>query len=426
MKFFDLSHRKLSFFFPKDLPQRKKNTLILISAISFFWSTSSLMVVSILPSFLVDELGMNHKGLGMVEGVALCFSFLAKVFSGVVSDWLRSRKPLIVLGSLITVIAKIGFSFCYGIKGAFLTRFLDRFSKGIRSAPTDALLADICIGKNYGFVYGFRQSLYTGGAVFGAILTMVLLASFGPNYRSIFSIAAIPATISLLLGFKINLNSKASMTKQKQSVKKKWITHKDLVSFPHQFWYLIFILCFIMLARFSEAFITLRMKDLGLSLKYIPIIVIVMDVVHVFAAFPFGKYADLMNPYKILLAGLCVQLLAALTMAFAGSLFLGFLGISLIGVSMGMTQGVIRALIAQSCPKNLIGSGFALFYLFSGVSVFLGNSIAGYLGDEYHLSVVFLGAAFFTSVAIFLQTIGFFLKSFGYPVMQGYVLKAQR
>ena len=397
-----------SHFFPKGLSLGKKKALLLISLVSFLWSTSSLIVVSILPAFLVDELEISHKGLGFIEGLALCFSFLAKVFSGVISDFLRSRKPLIVFGSFLTLLAKPGFALAYGLKGAFLARFLDRFSKGFRSAPTDALLADIGSGPFYGFIYGFRQSFYTSGAVFGAFLTMVLIECLGPNYRVIFSIATLPALFSLLLLAKIKVKKNKRPLSWKDYKGNFFL--KDLKSFPSRYWFLMVIICFLMLARFSEAFITLRIKDLGLSLKYIPAIVIVMDLIHVIVALPFGKYADQISPYKLLFSGMVVQLFAAFVMVNAGSLKAGFFGIACIGVSMGMTQGVLRALVALSCPRRLRGSGFAIFYLFSGISVFIGNGIAGYLGDEFGISVVFLSAVFFTTIAIVLQFFGHVLS----------------
>ncbi|NRA45022.1 MAG: MFS transporter [Oligoflexales bacterium] len=387
------------------LEKDKRTSLLAISTVSFLWSTSSLMVFSVLPAFLSEELGVNNSGLGMIEGLALFLSFLAKVFAGFASDLFVTRRPLIMTGSLLTALTKMGFVLITGFKSAFLVRFLDRFSKGIRSAPTDALLADLGSGPNYGFVFGLRQSLYTGGAVCGALLSMMLLYFFGSNYQLIFLVATIPSVLAVFV------LAKGVKEKTKLNVSKARFRFSDLKLFSNNYWILMLCLSFLMLARFSEAFITLRVRELGLQIQFIPMVIVVMDVVHLSAAYPLGKWADQVSREKMLCCGMFIQLLAALTFANVSNLAGAFLGVVLIGLYMGMTQGVLRAIIAQQCPKHLRGSGFALFYLFSGVSVFGGNFVAGQLGDEFGLYAVFVGGAVFTALALGLYSIQLVLKS---------------
>lgn len=387
-----------------ELEKNQRSSLWAICAVSFLWSTSSLMVFSILPSFLSEELGLNHRGLGIIEGLALLLSFLAKVMAGFASDFFLSRKPLIVGGSVLTVVSKMGFVLISGFKSAFIVRFLDRFSKGLRSAPTDALLADIGSSPNYGFVFGLRQSLYTGGAVFGALLSMLLLHLLGSNFKMIFTLATVPSIAALWV------LTRWVKEKNKANLGKVYFRFSDLGLFSGGFWMLLLCLTFLMLARFSEAFITLRVRELGLQLQFVPMVIVVMDVVHVSTAYPLGKWADQVSREKLLLGGMFVQLVAAITLANVSNLAGAFLGVILIGLYMGMTQGVMRAIIAQHCPKHLRGSGFALFYLFSGISIFVGNYVAGHLGDEFGLYAVFSGGAIFTAIALCLYFIQLVFK----------------
>jgi len=152
-----------------------------ISWMSFFWSASSLMVLALLPTFLTEELGASHTKLGVIEGVAIFIAFLSKFLSGVLSDIFRTRKPLIAVGSFFTIIVKVIFALATSISWIFVARSIDRLSKGIRSSPTDALIADLSPKSERGKNYGLRQSMYTMGAVTGSF-TAAMLMYFGTSF----------------------------------------------------------------------------------------------------------------------------------------------------------------------------------------------------------------------------------------------------
>lgn len=356
------------------------------------------MVFAVLPSFLTEELLVSHKSLGVIEGVALFLSFFAKVFSGVWSDYIRSRKPIIILGSLLTVVSKPCFAIAIGLKSVFLARTLDRFSKGIRSAPTDALLADLSSSESYGKVYGLRQSLYTLGAVFGASITMALIYFFGPNFRMIFCLSALPASLAVLILVKKVMPklSNSQSTRRQTSVK---FAFKDLSILPKEFWVLMSIVMLLMMARFSEMFINLRVRELGLSVSMLPLVIIIMDLVHVAMAYPFGKLADSRSKNLLLFFGMLIQASAALLMSSVTTLTMAMVGVVLIGVYMGMTQGILRAMIAEVTPASMRGTAFAIFYFVSGSAILFGNTLAGFLSDEFGLHASFLGGFFFSSAA---------------------------
>ncbi|HXF90587.1 MAG TPA: MFS transporter, partial [Candidatus Nitrosotenuis sp.] len=187
-----------------NLPERDcQRSLWGISWMSFFWSASSLMIFSLLPTFLTEVLGASHTKVGIIEGVAIFLAFLSKVFSGITSDIFRTRKPLIALGTIFSIIVKIIFALAASVNWVFLARAIDRLSKGVRSSPTDALIADLSHNKNRGRSYGMRQTLYTLGAVAGCSSTSALMYMSGNNYRFAFLLSTIPGIIALLILWKV-------------------------------------------------------------------------------------------------------------------------------------------------------------------------------------------------------------------------------
>ena len=154
-----------------------------VAWMSFFWSVSSLMVFSVLPAFLVDELKMGHSHIGFVEGLAISSSFLSKFFAGFLSDVFKQRKPLIMVGTILSLLTKPLFALCTSAGLMFGLRFTDRLSKGIRSAPTDALIADLSSSHLYASNFGMRQALYTLGDVVGAVVAMIIMLWSHNNYR---------------------------------------------------------------------------------------------------------------------------------------------------------------------------------------------------------------------------------------------------
>jgi MFS family permease len=391
--------------------QTKRASLHIVFAVSFLWSTSSLMVFAVLPAFLTEELGVKYSTLGLIEGVALSLAFFAKVYSGVLSDALGSRKSLLFIGSVLTTLSKPFFALASSAYHIFWIRSLDRFGKGIRSSPTDALVADLSDRENYGAAYGLRQAYYTSGAIFGSLLAMWLLESQQDAYRLLFNLAVIPSLLALLLiwyGLRRSYNerSHAHNEKANEAVPMRIIVRQARL-LPRSFWYLMGVVSCLMLARFSEAFLTLRARQLGLAVAQLPLLTIVMDIVHASIAFPFGKWADRYCRKKILLAGLWVQCLAAALLFFSDSIASVFFAIILVGCYMGITQGVLRALVADASPNHLRGTAFAVFYLCSGTAVLLGNSFCGVVSEMWGLSSVFAGGAIFTalSIALFLPSI---------------------
>lgn len=375
-------------------------TLKSVAWMSFLWSLSSLMVFSVLPAFLVDELKMGHAHIGVLEGIAISSSFISKFLSGFLSDVLKERKPLIMVGTILSAATKPLFAICNGTGMMFGIRFTDRLSKGIRSAPTDALIADLSESNDYASNFGLRQSLYTFGAVAGALIAMIIMLLSGNNYRLVFALSFIPALLAIaVLWFLVKPDPRTHpcATRQFQFKDMKLSYLKGL---PPTFWWLMVSFFFLMLARFSEAFLTLKAKEVGWIISLLPLLIIVMDLVHAGIAWPSGKYADRISRKNMLIIGLWLTIAAQLILAYVTSVPGVLIGIIVQGLHMGTTQGLLKAMIAQSTPAHLRGTAFSLFFMISGFAIFLSNTIAGNLSHSFGLYATFLCGAFFTSLSL--------------------------
>ncbi len=380
-----------------------------IAWLSFLWSCASLMVYSILPAFVVDELNINHSQVGWIEGLAISSSFMSKFFSGVFSDISHARKPLILLGTSFSVITKTLFALSTGAYTIFMARLVDRLSKGIRAAPADALIADLSEPEKYASAFALKQTLGSLGAVFGAVLTTGIMLISGNNYKLVFWLSLIPAMFAvLLLIFFIKPNPKTHPRNSPNYTGSKLkLDIKDFSKFSLEFWWLLFSFFFLMLARFSEAFITLQGKNVGFSVAFLPFIIIIMNLFDAAAAIPSGKIADKKNRKKMLLNGMFIIIIADFFISYNN--MTGFIiGIILIGVHVGITQGLLRALIAQSTPAELRGTAFSLFFLVSGAALLIGNVVAGKLSDTFGLKTTFLGGSVFSLISIILLSFSIF------------------
>ena len=396
------------------LAVQQKNKIWSISLVSFCWSTASMMATSVLPIFLTETLHVGYAKIGYLEGIVVFCAFAAKVFSGILSDWLRKRHILILLGSILSVITKPMLALSTSYNMIFFARFIDRFAKGIRSAPTDALIADLN-PENLSYAFGFRQAIYILGAVFGAILSIFIMFLIGPKYQVIFYISLIPALIAVIIlllfvkdpVFKNNLPSEQNKDHISEydpyslqaNNKQSFVHIYDLKKFSGYYWGILFVTFFLMIARFSESFLTLKVKQFGWSVCWLPLIIIISDLSHSYFAFVSRKFATQAATERLLVVGLMVLVLANVVWLLADSNLTIIISIILTGMHLGITQGILRTLVAMSAP-NIHGTAFALFYLVSGCGVFIGNLIAGVLAETFWLSTIFIGSMVASSVSL--------------------------
>ncbi len=366
-------------------------TVWTLGIVSLCMDTSSELIHSLLPVFLVGALGASASFVGLVEGVGEATASVTKVFSGWLSDRLGKRKLLTVLGYGLAALTKPIFPLAATPLEVLAARFLDRVGKGIRGAPRDALVADITPQAVRGVAFGLRQALDTVGAFAGPLLAIALMVVLANDIRAVFWWAVIPAVLAvvlLMLGVDEPPSAKANADARPP------IGWRDLSTLGSGFWMVAAIGAVFSLARFSEAFLILRARDVGLSLVLTPLVLIVMNLVYALVATPAGDLSDRIDRRLVLGAGLAVLIAADLTIAFNGSLAGVLVGVGLWGLHLGLTQGLFAALVADAAPAEARGTAFGVFNLISGVAYFIASGAAGLIWDAAGPAATFkVGAA---------------------------------
>jgi MFS family permease len=362
-----------------------------------FMDISSEMIHSLLPVFVISVLGVSVTALGLLEGISEATVNIVKIFSGALSDWSGRRKPLALAGYGMAALTKPLFPIANSFATVFAARLLDRTGKGIREAPRDALVADLVPHEIRGASYGLRQSLDTIGAFVGPLGAIALMLAFNGNFRQVFWIAVIPAFASVgVLGLIVQ-DRPVPSTPNKVRPRLHW---RELHNFHRNFWIVVIVGAVFTLARFSEAFLILRANSLGLSNDYVPLVLVVMNVVYAASSYPAGHLSDRIDRRWVLAAGATILIVADLVLARAAGFAWLTAGISLWGLHMGLTQGLLAALVADAAPPDRRGTAFGLFNLVSGVVLLFASLLAGALWDHFGPQAIFYAGASFAALAL--------------------------
>ncbi len=368
-----------------------------LGLVSLFMDLSSEMIHALLPLYLVSVLGASTLEVGVIEGIAEATASITKIFSGVLSDYLGKRKRLAALGYGLAAITKPVFPLAPNIAWVIAARFVDRVGKGIRGAPRDALIADLTPASLRGTAFGLRQSLDTIGAVLGPLLAIVFMAAFADNFRHVFWIAVIPAFIAVaVIVFGVHEPRRPAGAHAVRAP----LSRAELVRLGAGYWVVVGVTALFTLARFSEAFLLLRAQSVGVPFTLVPVVMVVMNVVYTFSAWPAGALSDRVGRYGLLTAGFALLIVADLLLAVNGSVITVMIGVALWGLHMGLTQGLLSALVADTAPPELRGTAFGAFNLVSGVALLAASVIAGALWDVIGPDGTFLAGALFTAVAL--------------------------
>lgn len=378
-------------------PARRKmpGSIWALGFVSLLMDTSSELVHSLLPVLMTSVLGASVAAIGVIEGIAEATASISKVFSGTISDFFRKRKALVLLGYGLSALTKPVFPLASSLGWVFGARFLDRIGKGIRGAPRDALVADIVPPELRGAAYGLRQALDSVGAFAGPLLAVAGMALLANNIRGVLWIAVVPAVLCVALivfGVREPDDAQAAAPRRRLGL-------ADARRLPRRFWLVIALGAVFTLARFSEAFLILRAKEVGLAIGLVPLIMIVMNIVYSGAAYPAGAAADRFSPRGLLIAGLAMLIIADGLLAAARSPSLAFAGAAFWGLHMALTHGLFSKLVADAAPEELRGTAFGIFNLVSGAALLLASGIAGALWTALGSPATFCMGAGFAAVA---------------------------
>jgi MFS family permease len=358
--------------------------------------TSSEMIHALLPVYLVGVLGTSTLMVGIIEGIAEATASITKIFSGAISDYLGRRKLLAALGYGLAAFSKPAFPLAGSVGWLMAARFIDRVGKGIRGAPRDALVADLSPANLRGASFGLRQSLDTIGAFLGPLLAILLMWVTADNFKIVFWIAVVPALLSFgLIVFAVRDPPPSQAARMRSP-----LSRQDLARLGTDYWLVVLVACVFTLARFSEAFLILRAQSVGLAIALVPGVFVVMNLIYAAVAAPVGLLSDHLGRIGLLVGGFLVLLLADLMLAFAADIPTVAIGVALWGLHMGLTQGLLAALVADTAPMHLRGTAFGMFNLTTGLALLVASALAGALWDRLGPQATFLAGAAFTLLAL--------------------------
>jgi MFS family permease len=363
---------------------------------SLLMDASSELVHSLLPIFMTSALGASMIAIGFVEGIAEATASITKLFSGVISDHVGKRKGLLVFGYGLSALTKPVFPLATSVTWVFVGRFIDRIGKGIRGAPRDALIADITPAALRGAAYGLRQSLDSVGAFVGPLLAVVLMGTFAGDIRAVLWTAAVPACLAVAL---LALAVREPERAHGEAGERARLTAREVKELPPRYWWVVVLSAVFTLARFSEAFLVLRAQNVGLAIAYVPAVMIVMNVVYAASAYPAGVAADRFSPQRLLIVGILLLAGSDLLLALATTPAHVFIGTAFWGLHMGLSQGLLSKLVADTAPTRLRGTGFGIFNLVGGGALLMASVIAGVLWNALGPSATFLAGAGFSLLA---------------------------
>ncbi len=364
--------------------------------VSLLMDISSEMIHSLLPVFLVGTLAASAFTVGVIEGFAEATALIVKWFSGVWSDRIGRRKPLALLGYGLGALSKPLFALAPSAGFVFGARLIDRVGKGIRGAPRDALLAEIAPNGRRGAAFGLRQALDTIGALLGPLLAFALMLLWAGDVRAVFWVAVIPGLLAVALLAAGVREPERSELAGSPAPRVGWTDARRL---PAACWHVVAIGALFTLARFSEAFLLLRAQQGGMAISAVPLVLVVMNAGYSASAYPFGHLADRMSHRRLLVMGLAVLIAADAVLATSAQWAWVAVGVALWGLHMGMTQGLLAAMVAGTAPSALLGTAFGVFNLASGVALLVASASAGWLWDRFGAEFTFIAGGAWALIA---------------------------
>ncbi|HEV2917543.1 MAG TPA: MFS transporter [Candidatus Babeliales bacterium] len=366
--------------------------------VSLCTDMSSELIKSLLPTFLLTVLGAPITALGFIEGIAEATALITKIGSGILSDIIRKRKILVVIGYSLAALSKILFPLSRNVHDVLFARFFDRVAKGIRGTPRDALIGDLAPAHVRGASFGLRESLDTIGAIIGPILAIVLMIVFKNNVYPVLWIAAIPGIASVIILLVAVPEPSISGPVSTKSQSHRW-SFRSILTLDRKYWHIIIISIFLSLARLSEAFLILKAQTIGLSISWLPLVMVIMSCVYALAAYPAGALSDIFSRHTILFIGTVCLIFADILLSLTTQIVVFFLGIIFWGLYMGLSQGILVAMITDVTQSSLRGTAYGIYNATAGIALLIANISAGFLWQTYGSHISFLYSALCASCA---------------------------
>ena len=363
--------------------------------VSLFMDISSEMIYPLVPLFLANVLGVNKSVIGLIEGIAESTASLLKVFSGWFSDRIGNRKWLMAAGYGISTLSRPFMALATSWQQVLGSRFIDRFGKGVRTAPRDAIIAEATDKAYLGRAFGFHRSMDTTGAVVGPALAFFFLGLFSNDYRKVFWLSIIPGVIAVLLIIFF-------ITEKKKAVASH--TDRPKMTFRHFDWrfkFFVIIAGLFALGNSSDVFLILRAQQVGMSAVMIPLLYLLFNLVYSLSSIPAGMAADRFGKKRVILSGFVLFAFLYYGFGAASDTKVIWVLFGLYGLFMGLTEGIQKAFLATIIPQDFKATAFGVYNTAVGIAMFPASLIGGWLWDHVSPSATFyFGAITATTSAI--------------------------
>jgi MFS family permease len=360
----------------------EKNVTI-AGLVSFFMDISSEMIYPLVPLFLSNVLGVNKSVIGLIEGIAESTASLLKVFSGWLSDRIGNRKWLMAAGYGISTMSRPLVALATGWHHVLGSRFIDRFGKGVRTAPRDAIIAESAEKTHLGRAFGFHRAMDTMGAVVGPALAFFFLGLFSNDYRKVFWLSMIPGLIAVLLIIFF-------ITEKKKAV----AIHADrpkltMKHFDWRFKFFVLIAALFAVGNSSDVFLILRAEQKGVHTAMIPVVYLLFNLVYSLSSIPAGMAADKFGKKRVILMGFVLFAILYYGFAVATGTKAIWLLFGFYGLFMGLTEGIQKAFLATIIPPDFKATAFGVYNTIVGLAMFPASLIGGWLWDHVSPSATF-------------------------------------
>jgi MFS family permease len=344
--------------------------VVRLGYVSLFTDISTEMILGVLPFFIVSQLGATAELLGIIEGSAEAVNNIFRVFTGVLTDRIGRRKPLVALGYGLSSISKPLFALATSWQQAFAVRVIDRAGKGTRTSPRDALISDSVTESQAGKAFGAHRSLDQIGAVLGPLLAFVAVPFIG--IRGVFWLSFVPAAVSLIILI-FFVSDSQGLVKQR----KLYENAKDVMG-NHEFVLLLVVLGVFSVGAYNFSFILLAAGRFGVPTNYIPLVYALLNFAAVIVGYPAGLLADRMGKLPVLGLSYIVFMVTSISGIFLHSNPLtGCLLAFMFGGYMAISDTVQRAIVPDFTKPELKGTAYALYYTMIGFCAFVANSMFG-------------------------------------------------
>lgn len=373
--------------------------VVFLGLVSFFADLSSEMVYPLIPIYLTSVLGATPTLVGVIEGIAESIASLLKVFSGYISDRCQKKKPIAFAGYATGIVYKVALIFAGSWLGILMARIIDRFGKGIRTAPRDVMVAECADRGTMGWTFGIHKMLDMAGSAAGILLAYLLFANLGESsYRTVFATSIIPLLLALGMFFFIKEK------KEHKDVKPRENFWKDAGNLDKRLKLYLAVVFLFTIGNSSNSFLLLRASSVGFSDTDVILLYFVYNITASALAIPFGKWSDRIGRKRLLVLGYSVFSAVYLLFAFALNKTVILAAFFIYGAYTALMAGAEKAFIAEIAPPDLKGTMLGLHATLTGIALLPASIIAGVLWDSIGSFAPFVfGAGLSVAAAVVLQ-----------------------